>query len=548
MKRYFKSWAQSLIFVLIITLAVPFGMMGFAETTETSITKTAELMYGEVKLGSYTATLNEDKSSIALDLEMEDDFILTSVKVRLETTTSDAIAFESSVVPIETTFEFDINEFEEFDIVVEVEATREEVVGVRYEENFEDYFGFDDNDNIKGNIHFSFTSEYEIFISRKQLEGLASAYFVNEISFSDYLEDKSNGNDKGNGNSNGNNSVKFKGRLALLESDSVTAAHANEIHYLVNNREDLSEDEVQEIIWNLLGNDIELDGDTLNTIKEESESFELKPDDLFAVIMEPFKADSVGGTDGDTETNDFDKFITLIKLTDSAFNEIDVIETVNYEAEAKVDFNLENEDQNPETGAVDDNSTGDSNGPGNDGDEDEAVVDDTNEDDGSDDNGETSEDEQDADDAITDQDDDDNDGSNGSGGSSVGDDQEQDEEQDENLNEEDESPSGNSDSDKDDKENEKNDGTKQDQTITKPTEIVVEAPTPMGSSASVETPVNVPVETEELEDLEEVTEPETPRGNPALDKLPKTGEIPPYAYYAAGTLLLGLGVGLRKKF
>jgi len=516
MKRYFKSWAQSLIFVLIITLALPFGMMGFAETTETSITKTAELIDGEVKLGSYTATLNEDKSSVTLNLEMEDDFTLTSVEVRLETTTSDAIVFESSVVPIETTFEFEINDFEEFDIVVEVEATREEVVESGYEA-----FSTSDFEEVKGNISFKFSGQYEVDVFRQAIKGNHSAYFVNNVEFSKYLDNK-------DADKKGKDKDYMDARMELLPVE--------EIQYLVN--QGYSDEQIQELIWYYMGSNNDADSDFISEINNKASEFAFVPGDKIAFILAPFKSDEDGSTEGDTINNEFDEFVCVMELDEDVFKPFEILGDVNYSADEKVSFNLENENQNPGTGTVVDDDNG------SEDDEDEVEDESGNNNSGGlDDSTAPDDDEEESEDDSKDD-------------TNVSDESEDDEEEDEDSGEGEveepdndtdvESPSDNNSNN--DKETDQKDRPKQNDEVTESVVVVVEAPTPMGSSASVETPVNVPVETEELEDLEEVTEPETPRGNPALDKLPKTGEIPPYAYYAAGTLLLGLGVGLRKKF
>jgi LPXTG-motif cell wall-anchored protein len=76
---------------------------------------------------------------------------------------------------------------------------------------------------------------------------------------------------------------------------------------------------------------------------------------------------------------------------------------------------------------------------------------------------------------------------------------------------------------------------------TTPVEITTENLVPAGQN---------PPALNETEDPEEETVEASmvPFGTPDITKLPQTGELPPYAYYAAGMLLVGMGLGFRKKF
>lgn len=96
MKRNSKSWAQSLIFVLIITLAVPFGMMGFAEDTTT--------YSGNGTFGTYTldtSVIGKTSINVALIEGLRFDGIDVSINGGAESTFN-ATAFEIDASSVET--------------------------------------------------------------------------------------------------------------------------------------------------------------------------------------------------------------------------------------------------------------------------------------------------------------------------------------------------------------------------------------------------------------------------------------------------------------
>jgi LPXTG-motif cell wall-anchored protein len=507
MKRNYKSWAQSLIFVLIITLAVPFGMMGFAETT-------TELFASDVKIGTYEVVHQEDQAVISFaaanGFELDQVALVVNGAFQEVPTSTDAI-----IVP------FGSDEMVSYQLDVTVK--RLEITGYTLTAANEV------NPNTKaGNHKFVLKDEFQSleWYRNSHLVGTGTNFMLGEL-----------GNTK-------LDKEYFGLVYPVALYSGISSQNANAINYLLNEYKDTYSSEIHEAIKALASG---------NTLENNTSYDEAK---LNGAAFIPFGANARIGIvmtagPGQAGKKDFENMIFSLPIIGSESVISPVWELVSRTASISGAFNNPNyEDQNDNPGTPGDEEEIDDN-PGTPGDEEEI-----------DDNPGTPGDEEEIDDNPgtpgDEEEIDDNPGTPGDeeeiddNPGTPGDEEEIDDSPDSANETNNETPADNQEVGQTNTSS--NSGSSSSSQPSYTIETVVPDPIPLMEVATTVVPEVITEETlvveapEAQDDLVEVEENLTPLATVVPEKLPQTGENPPFAMYATGLLLIGMGFGLRKKY